>query len=124
MRTERICRDPFVVLSDREIFQEYRLSKAVILELSSLLESDLKRKNKGRTLTVLERVLLSLKQLASGSFQNSSKDNINVSQSTVSRISSAFMDSLIAKKERFIYMPNSNHCKTTLLWIWTFFRGD
>ena len=58
MRTERVRRDPLAVLSDKEIIQEYRLSKAVILELSSLLGSDLERKNKDRTLTVLEQVLI------------------------------------------------------------------
>ena len=83
------------------------MTKESILEVCSFLENDLKRKNKGRkNLTVLEQVLISLKLLASGSFQNSSKDNINVSQSAVSRVLASFKDSLISKKERFIYMPN------------------
>ena len=45
--------------------------------------------------------------LASGSFQSSAKDNINVAQSTVSCTLSRFMDSLLSKKKEYIYMPDS-----------------
>ena len=109
MQTERVRKNPLAQLTELEIIQNYCLSKAAILELCSLLQHDLQRKNHGwRTLTVEEQVLISLKVLASGSFPNSSKDDINISQPTVSKVLSNFMDSLISKKESFIYMPNDS----------------
>ena len=107
-RSERIRKDPFIGASDEDLIREYRLSKAAITELCTILENDLKPKYQGKNiLTVEQQVLISLKQLASGSFQNSKKDNLNVSQPTVSKVFSNFMESLISKKERFIYMPSS-----------------
>ena len=109
MQTERVRKNTLVQLTELEIKHNYRLSKAAILELCSSLQHDLQRKNHGwRTLTVEEQVLISLKALASGSFQNSSKDDINVSHPTVSKVLSNFMDSLISKKESFIYIPNDS----------------
>ena len=109
VKTERVRKNPLAQLTELEIIQNYRLSKAAILELCSFLQHDLQRKNHGwRTLTVEEQVLIPLKVLASGNFQNSSKDDINVSQPTVSKVLSNFMDSLISKKESFIYMPNDS----------------
>ena len=109
MQTERVRKNPLAQLTELEIIQNYRLSKAAILELCSLLKHDLQRKNHGwRTLTVEEQVLISLKVLASGSFQNSLKDDINVLQPTVSKVLSNFMDGFISKKKSFIYMPNDS----------------
>ena len=94
-------------LSDVELIREYRMPKAAILELCAILQNDLESKYQGeRILTVQEQVLISLKLLASGSFQNSTKDNINVSQPTVSCVLNKFMKSLISYKERFIQMPS------------------
>ena len=70
---------------ENELIYEYRLNKAAILELCDLLREDLKPALcSSRVLTVEQHVLISLKLLASGSFQSSAKDNINVAQSTVS----------------------------------------
>ena len=69
MQTERVRKNPLAQLTELEIIQNYRLSKAAILELCYLLQHDLQRKNHGwRALTVEEQVLISLKVLASGSF--------------------------------------------------------
>ena len=109
MQTERMRKNPLAQLTELKIIQNYRLATAAILELCSLLQHDLQRKNhRWRTLTVEEQVFISLKVLASGSFQNSSKDDINVSQPTASKILSNFMDSLISKKKSFIYMFNDS----------------
>ena len=52
------------------------------MELCDLLREDLKPALcNSRVLTVEQQVLISLKLLASGSFQSSAKDNINVAQS-------------------------------------------
>ena len=78
------------------------------MELCDLLREDLKPALcSSRVLTVEQQVLISLKLLASGSFQSSAKDNINVAQSTISCTLSRFMDSLLCKKKEFIYMPDS-----------------
>ena len=91
-----------------ELIYEYRLNKAAIMELCDLLREDLKPTLcSSRVLTVEQQVLISLKLLASGSFQSSAKDNINVAQSTVSCTLSRFMDSLLSKKKELIYMPDS-----------------
>ena len=72
--------------SEAELIYEYRLSRAAILELCDILKEDLQISIRSpKALTVVEKVLISLKLLASGSFQSSTKDNLNVAQSTVQR---------------------------------------
>ena len=93
---------------ENELIYEYRLNKAAIMELCDLLREDLKPALCSlRVLTVEPQVLISLKLLASGSFQSSAKNNINVAQSTVSCTLSRFMDSLLSKNKEFMYMPDS-----------------
>ena len=45
-------------------------------------------------LTLLNKVLICLKTLASGSFQNCRKDFVHVTQPTVNRVLSAFVNSV------------------------------
>ena len=106
-RGQRVRQNP-LQRSDFELIYEYRMSRASILELCDMLRDDLSpTTRKSAALTVEEQVLLSLKVLASGSFQSSTKDNINVSQLTVSVVLARFMESLIRKKKNFISMPDS-----------------
>ena len=106
-RGQRVRQNP-LQRSDFELIYEYRMSRASILELCDMLRDDLSpTTRKSAALTVEEQVLLSLKVLASGSFQSSAKDNINVSQPTVSVVLAQFMESLIRKKKNFISMPDS-----------------
>ena len=105
-RRERNREDP-LQWDDTELITEYRLPEAVVMELCELLRDDLKPVSTSpRCLTVEEQVLIALKLLASGSFQSSTKDNINVAQPTVSVVLSKFLDSLLAKKHEFISMPS------------------
>ena len=97
--------------AENELIYEYRLNKAAIMELCDLLREDLKPTPcSSRVLTVEQQVLISLKLLASGSFQSSAKDNINVALSTVSCTLSRMMDSLLSKKKKFIYT-----CRTVFM---------
>ena len=97
-------------LDDDELIKEYRMTKCQILVLCELLKHDLPpSQERSMNLTVEEKVLISLKTLASGSFQNSAKDNINVSQSTVSRVPGAFADEMVIKAHLFISMPCSEN---------------
>ena len=84
------------------------MSRASILELCDMLRDDLSpTTKKSAALTVKEQVLLSLKVLASGSFQSSAKDNIHASKTTVSVVLARSIVSLIRKKNNFISMPDS-----------------
>jgi len=58
-------------------------------------------------LTLEQKVLLSLNTLGSGSFQSSSKHVLHVSQSTVSKVLSQFVDAMTAKASEYIYMPRN-----------------
>ena len=90
--------------SEAELMYEYRLSRAAILELCDILKEDLQSSIRSpKALTVGEKVLILLKLLASGSFQSSTKDNLNVAQSTVSEVLPRFVHCLLRKK-RFIRM--------------------
>ena len=60
---------------------------------------------KRRNLSLEEKVLISLKTLASGSFQNSSKDNIDVAQTTVTKVLNDFVNALFKIAGLFIRMP-------------------
>ena len=54
-----------------------------------------------------DKVLLSLKTLASGSFQNCVKDILIVSQPTVSAVLKEFVNCVSSKSGGFIYMPRN-----------------
>ena len=86
--------------SEAELIYEYRLSRAAILELRDiLLKEDLQPSiGSPRALTLVEKVLISPKLRALGSFQSSTKDNLNVAQSTVSEVFSRFVHCLLRKK--------------------------
>ena len=108
-RRQRIKANPSQ-MSEVELIYEYRLSKAAILEICDLLREDLQPTIKtAKALSVEDQVLISLKLLASGSFQSSSKDNINVAQPTVSVVLSRFLDSLLRKEKKiYIYAGQLN----------------
>ena len=59
-------------------------------------------------LNLQEKVLLCLKTLGTGSFQTCSKDFIKVSQPTVSRILSSFVDAVVDKAPLHIKMSSSS----------------
>ena len=98
-RRQRIRANP-LQMSEVELIYEYRLSKAAMLEICDFLREDLQPTIKtAKALSVEDQVLISLKLLSSGSFQSSSKDNINVTQPIVSVVLSRFLDSLLRKKK-------------------------
>ena len=85
-------------LPHNELIKEYRMPKIEILNLCELLKDKLTSLREGtRYLTIEEKVLISLKTLASGSFQNSAKDNVNVAQPTVSKVIGDFLEGILKK---------------------------
>ena len=100
--------------SEAELIYEYRLSRAAILELCDILKEDLQPSIRSlKAFTVVEKVLISLKLLASGSFQSLTKDNLNAAQSTVSEVLPRFVLCLLRKKKDFMYMPNHSSAQLT-----------
>ena len=94
--TRRRGENPLVVLPDREFLKEFRMTKEEIRWLCTLLSNDLNSSgNRECDLTTEEKVLISMKTLASGSFQNCSKDFLNVSQPTVSKCLDDFVEALL-----------------------------
>ena len=60
-------------------------------------------------LSLEQKVLICLKTLGSGSFQNCSKDFIDVAQPTVSRVLSDFIETMVKLAPDFIFMPRNNN---------------
>ena len=99
--------NPFDYDDDR-FLKEFRMTKDEVHDLCELLSDDLKCQGKrGCDLSVEHKVLISLKTLASGSFQSTSKDFICVSQPTVSKVLDSFINALIKHARHFIYMPRN-----------------
>ena len=61
--------------------------------------------SRSNDITLEEKVLICLKTLGSGSFQNCSKDFVQVSQPSVSKILTSISDSMVKLAPTFIFMP-------------------
>ena len=95
-------------LSHTEILKEFRMTKIEIMQLTDLLNDDLKSNGRRKVdLSVEDKILIALKTLSSGSFQHSAKDLFRVSQSTVSKVLGVFLDALISHSSDFIHMPRN-----------------
>ena len=65
---------------EREVLGEFRISKQEMYALFEVVQTDMQPvEHRSMDLTLLNKVLISLKTLVSGSFQNCSKDFMNVS---------------------------------------------
>ena len=89
--------------------KEFRMSKAEIMNIFYIVEDELYTKGcRKMDQSIEEKVLISIKTLTSGSFQNCSKDFIKVPQPTVSN--KVFTDCLSKTAKQFINMPR-NHAE-------------
>ena len=59
-------------------------------------------------LSLEQKVLICLKTLQSGSFQNCSNDFIDVAQPTVSQVLNKFVENMVNIAPSFIYMPSNS----------------
>lgn len=106
---ERERTNPLEYLNETLLVAEYRVNRVAFEEVCDLVREDLQRKlNSAKCLTVEEQVLVCLKLMASGSFQKSSKDCINIAQPTVSKVFSSFLDSMLKHTGRYIKMPETD----------------
>ena len=84
------------------------MKKTNVHFLCDLLRNELQCKgNRKCDISLDEKVLLSLNTLGSGSFQNSVKDKLNVSQPTISKYLTEFTEALCFRAPNFIYMPKT-----------------
>ena len=99
---------PLEEYDEEEFLKEFRVTKAEAKGLCDLLKGDLPcRGNRRCDLTLEQKVLISLKTLGTGSFQNSSKDYFGVSQPVVSKTLSQFVDAMVKHSDEFILMPRN-----------------
>jgi hypothetical protein len=100
--------DPLNV-SDVILLRYYRFPRHVIVELCDLLEPTIGRTT-GRchAIPVPTQVLVSLRFLASGTFQNVLGDTAGVSQPTMCRIIKSFCSAIAAIAGRYIVYPLNN----------------
>jgi len=112
---EAVSRQNPLEMSDENFIKEFRMTKDDVSFLNSLLKEDLVSRGKRQCdLTAKEKILISLKTLASGSFQNSVKDSLIVSQPTVSRCVNEFVEAVCKKANQFIYMPRTASERETI----------
>ncbi|XP_066921414.1 putative nuclease HARBI1 [Clytia hemisphaerica] len=102
--------------SDEDIRMRFRFSRQGIVFLTNLLRQDLQRPTQRNHALSVEshQVLISLKFLACGSFQQVVGDVIGVDKSTVSRIVPQFCQALNRKKNQFIVFPTTAQQKTEI----------
>lgn len=98
--------NPFDGYSDLEIYNRYRFPPHVILQITELIQTDIRHATKrSRYLSPLHQVCLCLRYLASNSFQQVVGDTLNVSQSTVNRCIWRTLTSLVKHLQHFVNFP-------------------
>lgn len=110
-RPRRVFRDRLdpLNISDNELMKNYRFPRHVILELCQQLEPALGRRTaRGHPLAVHTQVLISLRFLASGTFQNVLANVGNVSQSSCSRVLKPFCEAMVRLAPAAISFPLRN----------------
>ena len=91
---------------EEEVIKEFRLKKSEIGYICSLLQDSKSPLGcRSTDLSLEQTVFICLKTLGSGSFQNCSKDFINVSQPTVSQVFSDFTENMVRMAPNFITCP-------------------
>ena len=94
--------------TDQELRARYRFGKESIQYITSLIETDLRRKtNRSRALRPIDQVLIALRFYASGNFLQVIGDTVGVDKSTVSRAVHDVSQLLSAKQSMFIKWPTT-----------------
>jgi len=92
--------------SDEELVKEFRMTRAVIENICELVHDKMQPTGcRFADLSLKQKVLLSLKTLGSRSL--TSKDFLKVTQPTVSKILTQFVDAVTEKAFNYIYMPRN-----------------
>lgn len=110
MKVLRDAENPLEVMSDSEFSRDFRFSKNTVQDILKMLSYGLaKSTNRGQPVSPICELLITLRFLATGSYQT----NVckNVSQPTLSRILKRVTTLLSEQRLRFIKIPERNEFK-------------
>ena len=108
LRRERIFRDrenPLEVLTDEQLYSKFRFTRDGIYFLCANCDGLEQITERSCALSTSLKILVGLRYLATGSFQNVVADTIRISQPTVSRTFSSFLNSIQRLSPRLIKWP-------------------
>ena len=108
LRRERVFRDrenPLEILTDDELYRKFRFSRDGIYFLCENCNGLDQVTLRSCSLSKSLRILVGLRYLATGSFQNVVADTVHISQPTVSRTFSSFLDSILELVPSLIKWP-------------------
>lgn len=115
LRRERLFRDrlnPLENLSEVELITKYRFPGWAIQRITDIIEENVAHpSSKSGALPALLQVCVSLRYLASGSFQDSIGEHIGVHQTTVSRSFHRVINALVDAGPQFIRKPNQEEAQ-------------
>lgn len=95
-------------LTDTQCIQRFRLDREAIIYLCRLLDDQLCcRSNNPQNIPVIIKVTTALSVLASGSFQRVAGDVLHISQASVSRCVTQFLDAMLQHISHFIKFPDT-----------------
>ena len=97
--------------NDNELRQRYRFGRQTIIFITRLLQDDISpATNRNHAVSVTQKVLITLRFLATGSFQQVTGDTVaGLDKSTVSRIIRQVTVALCRKMNQFIRFPRTQH---------------
>ena len=112
LRRERVFRDrsnPLEIYSDEEIIRKYRLPRELILNLIDELRERLEPKtHRNKSIPTHLQILMTLKVLSSGTFQEVVGDGHGVHKLTISRKMHKVCQAIVAVyKQRMITFPTT-----------------
>ena len=115
LRRERLFRDrydPFDFYDDSEFKKRFRFTKVTTRYIITLIEMDeriTRHTRRNAALPPYQQVLLCLRFYATGSFQITVGDFLNIHQSTVSKIIKHVSIAIAIRRNRFIFMPRNRN---------------
>ena len=116
IRRERIFRDrenPLEILNDEQLYSKYRFTRDGIYFLCENCDGLETITDRSFSLSTSLKILVGLRYLASGSFQNVVGDTINISQPTVSRTLTSFLNSIVRLSPSLIKWPTEIEQRVT-----------
>lgn len=109
LRRERIVRDrrnPLDIFTDTELLERFRFDRASIFEIADVLAPQLQHAtNHNDALSPTQQVLIALRFFASGAFQNSLGDMIQVHRTTACRAIRRVSVALQRIMGRYVHLP-------------------